>query len=170
MATTAEPTAWQTHEVFNQAPPLEGVDVFSSNLPLVEALQREGGGWIFERAAELGSFVGGLPQQYWGRQANENKPVLRTHDRYGHRIDEVEFHPAWHKLMQMGVENELHSLPWTSKEPAAHVARAGLYMTAMQAEAGFCLPDHDDLRRRPRAARYPRARRRVGATGDSHQL
>jgi putative acyl-CoA dehydrogenase len=144
MATAAHPPrqgdTWQTHEVFNQTPPLEGVDVFSSNLPLVEALRREGGGWAAERAAELGRFVGGKPQQYWGRQANENKPVLRTFDRYGHRIDEVEFHPAWHRLMAMGVENELHSLPWTSSEPSAHVARAGLYMTAMQAEAGFACP------------------------------
>jgi putative acyl-CoA dehydrogenase len=131
---------WQTHEVFNQPPPLLDVDVFSSNLPLVEALQREGGGWAAERAAELGRFVGGKPQQWWGRLANENKPVLRTHDRYGNRIDEVEFHPAWHNLMKMGVENELHSLPWTSSEPGAHVARAGLYMTAMQAEAGFACP------------------------------
>jgi putative acyl-CoA dehydrogenase len=133
-------SSWQTHEVFNQTPPLEGVDVFSSNLPLVEALQREGGGWAAQRAATLGKFVGGKPQQYWGRLANENKPVLRTHDRYGNRIDEVDFHPAWHKLMQMGVENELHSLPWTSEEPAAHVARAALYMTAMQAEAGYACP------------------------------
>jgi putative acyl-CoA dehydrogenase len=131
---------WQTHTVFNQVPPLEGVDVFSSNLPLVEAVQREGAGWVAERAAALGRFVGGEPQQLWGRLANENKPVLRTHDRYGNRIDEVEFHPAWHKLMQMGVEHELHSLPWSSQEPAVHTARAALYMTAMQAEAGFACP------------------------------
>jgi putative acyl-CoA dehydrogenase len=139
MAIASDPRV-QTHEVFNQAPPLEGIDVFSSNLPLVEAMQREGGGWANERAAELGRFVGGKPQQFWGRLANENKPVLRTHDRFGHRIDEVDFHPAWHKLMQMGIEHELHSLPWTSREPSAHVARAGLYMTAMQAEAGFACP------------------------------
>ena len=134
------PAPWKTHAVANQAPPLEGVDVFSSNLPLVEALEREGGGWARERAATLGQFVGGIPQQYWGRMANENKPILHTHDRYGNRIDEVEFHPAWHNLMRMGVENELHSLPWTSSEPSAHVARAALYMTAMQAEAGFACP------------------------------
>jgi putative acyl-CoA dehydrogenase len=144
MAATVHPPGrdsdWQTHTVFNQPPPLEGVDVFSSNLPLVEAMQREGGGWARERASALGRFVGGLPQQQWGRLANENKPVLRTHDRYGNRIDEVDFHPAWHKLMAMGVEHELHSLPWTSAEPAAHVARAGMYMTAMQAEAGFACP------------------------------
>src|ERR1700730_11961936 len=131
---------WQTHTVSNQVPPLDGIDVFSSNLPLVEALEREGGGWARERASALGLLVGGEPQQQWGRLANENKPVLRTHDRYGNRIDEVEFHPAWHQLMRLGVEHELHSLPWTSSEPFAHTARAALYMTAMQAEAGFACP------------------------------
>jgi len=131
---------WQTHTVVNQVPPLEGVDVFSSNLPLVEATDREGAGWIKERASALGRLVGGEPQQEWGRLANENRPVLRTFDRYGHRIDEVEFHPAWHRLMAMGVEHGLHSLPWTSDDPAAHTARAAMYMTAMQAEAGFCCP------------------------------
>jgi putative acyl-CoA dehydrogenase len=144
MASTFQPISidapWQTHTVANQAPPLEGVDVFSSNLPLVEGVEREGASWVRERAAELGRFVGGVPQQCWGRLANENKPVLHTHDRYGNRIDEVEFHPAWHKLMRMGVEHELHSLPWTSEEPFAHTARAALYMTAIQAEAGFACP------------------------------
>ena len=136
----AQDAPWQTHTVFNQVPPLEGLDVYSSNLPLVEAVQREGAAWVGERAAALGRFVGGEPQHSWGRLANENPPVLRTHDRYGNRIDEVEFHPAWHALMRMGVENELHSLPWTCAEPAAHTARAALYMTAMQAEAGYCCP------------------------------
>jgi putative acyl-CoA dehydrogenase len=137
----ARPDAqWQTHTVSNQAPPLEGVDVFASNLPLVEATQREGASWVSQRASELGVIVGGEPQQLWGRLANENKPVLRTHDRYGNRIDEVEFHPAWHQLMKLGVEHELHALPWRSEQPAAHAARAALYMTAIQAEAGFACP------------------------------
>jgi putative acyl-CoA dehydrogenase len=139
-ATGEGTTPFKTHEVFNQVPPLEGVDVFSSNRPLVEATQREGAGWVMDRASELGRFVGGAPQQEWGRLANENTPVLRTFDRYGNRIDEVEFHPAWHKLMQMGVENELHSLPWTSSQAFPHTARAALYMTAMQAEAGYACP------------------------------
>ena len=145
MATVSEPTGtdaspWRTHAVFNQTPPLENLDLFSTNVPLVEALHREGAGWAAERAMKLGRFVGGEPQQVWGRQANENKPVLRTFDRYGNRINEVEFHPAWHQLMAMGVENELHSLPWTSEEPSRHAARAALYMTAMQAEAGYACP------------------------------
>src|SRR5271168_4704746 len=137
-----EGAPWQTHSVFNQVPAPGDVDLFTSNLPLVEAVQREGAEWVGERASALGRFVGetGGPQQEWGRLANENKPVLRTFDRYGHRIDEVDFHPAWHQLMSMGVGHELHSLPWTSDEPFAHTARAALYMTAMQAEAGFCCP------------------------------
>jgi putative acyl-CoA dehydrogenase len=144
MATASQPAhgqaPWQTHTVANQPPPLEGVDVFASNVPLVEAVAREGAEWVSERASALGRIVGGEPQQLWGRLANENKPVLRTHDRYGNRIDEVEFHPAWHQLMRMGVEHELHSMPWTSEEPFAHTARAAMYMTAMQAEAGFACP------------------------------
>ncbi len=144
MASTASHSSapWQTHTVLNQPEPLTDVNVFAANLPLVEATQREGAEWVLERASALGEFVGaaGGPQQEWGRQANENKPVLHTHDRYGHRIDEVEFHPAWHQLMSMGVQHELHSLPWTSAQPAAHTARAALYMTAMQAEAGFACP------------------------------
>jgi putative acyl-CoA dehydrogenase len=140
MATLAKPTHWQTHTVSNQVPPLEGIDVFSSNLPLVEATRREGAEWALERGAALGKLIGGEPQQYWGRLANENKPVLKTHDRYGNRIDEVEFHPAWHKLMKLGVEHELHALPWRTEQTGAHAARAALYMTAMQAEAGFACP------------------------------
>ncbi len=137
----AHPDArWGTHTVANQAPPLQGVNVFASNTALVEATEREGASWVRQRAFELGVLVGGEPQQSWGRLANENKPVLKTHDRYGNRIDEVEFHPAWHKLMKLGVEHELHALPWRTEQPAAHAARAALYMTAMQAEAGFCCP------------------------------
>jgi putative acyl-CoA dehydrogenase len=137
-----EKAPWRTHTVANQPPPLQGLDVFSSNLPLVEATEREGAGWIAERASELGRFVGeaGGPQEVWGRLANEHKPVLHTHDRYGNRIDEVEFHPAWHQLMKMGVEHELHALPWRSQEPSAHAARAAIYMTGMQAEAGYACP------------------------------
>ena len=112
-------------------PPLGEIDVFSTNRPLVEAVEREGAGWVRERAAALGRVVGGEPQLAWGRLANENKPVLRTHDRYGNRIDEVDFHPAWHALMRLGVENELHSLPWTSEQPCPHAARAALYALSL---------------------------------------
>jgi putative acyl-CoA dehydrogenase len=130
---------WHTHDVFNQVPPLEGLDMFSSNTPLVEATAREGAPWVRERAAALGRLIGGEPLR-WGFEANEHPPVLRTHDRYGNRIDEVEFHPAWHHLMRLGIEHELHALPWRSAQAGTHVARAAMYVTAMQAEAGFACP------------------------------
>jgi putative acyl-CoA dehydrogenase len=139
MAAEEHGAPWKTHEVTNQVPLLEDWDVFSTNTPLVQALEREGASWVRERAVALGRLIGSEPLR-WGALANENKPILRTHDRYGNRLDEVEFHPAWHKLMALGVEWELHALPWRSAEPAAHAARAALYMTAMQAEAGFACP------------------------------
>ena len=138
-AHTTFSTPVATHEVLNQTPPLQGRNLFTDNQPLVEALEREGGGWASARAVEAGAFWGGEPQE-WGRLANENPPRLRTHDRYGNRINEVEFHPAWHQLMARGVADEMHSLPWTSDEPGAHVARAAIYMSGAQAEAGFGCP------------------------------
>jgi putative acyl-CoA dehydrogenase len=127
------------HDVLNQAPPLEGRDLFADNVPLGEALQREGGGRARERLHEAGVFWGGEPVR-WGFEANDHPPVLHTHDRFGARRDEVEFHPAWHALMAAGVRAGLHALPWTSHGPGAHVIRAALYQCAVQAEAGFGCP------------------------------
>jgi putative acyl-CoA dehydrogenase len=135
----ATPPSHATHEVTNQVPPLEGRNLFLDNAPLVEALEREGGGWARARAEEAGAFWGGEPQE-WGRQANENPPVLRTHDRFGNRLDSVDFHPAWHQLMEAGKRFDLHGLPWNEPVDGAHVARAAVYMSGMQAEAGFCCP------------------------------
>ena len=139
MSTLERTPTQATHEVLNQSPPLAGRNVFEDNLPLVEALEREGAAWARERASEVGARWGGEAQE-WGRLANEHPPRLRTHDRFGHRIDEVEFHPAWHDLMRQGIADELHSLPWTSDREGAHVARAAMYISGMQAEAGFCCP------------------------------
>jgi putative acyl-CoA dehydrogenase len=132
-------TPFVTHAVTNQAPPLEGRNLFDDHRALAEALEREGGGWAYERARAVGAAWGGDPIR-WGFEANENPPKLRTFDRYGHRIDEVEFHRAWHDLMGLAVSHELHSLPWTSPEPGSHVARTALYLTAAQAEGGFACP------------------------------
>ena len=135
-----EPAApFQTHEVANQPPPLEGRNLFTDNVALVEALEREGAGWARERAVEVGAAWGAEPIG-WGFEANEHPPKLKAFDRYGHRIDEVEFHRAWHDLMALGVRHELHSLPWTSSQPGAHAARTALYLTAVQAEGGFACP------------------------------
>jgi putative acyl-CoA dehydrogenase len=136
----AERASGTTHEVFNQSSPLEGHDVFATDTVLVEAVKREGAEWATDQLSEVGRFAGSAIAQRWGREANENPPKLRTHDRFGHRIDEVEFHPAWHELMEKGVGFGLHSAPWTDPQPGAHVARAAAFMCFSQAEAGVGCP------------------------------
>jgi putative acyl-CoA dehydrogenase len=128
-----------THDVLNQPPPLRDRNLFEDDAALREGLDREGAGWARGRLSAEGAFWGGEPVA-WGFAANESPPVLHTHDRYGHRRDEVEFHPAWHELMRAGVEHELHALPWRTDRPGAHVARAAAYVCAIQAEAGFACP------------------------------
>ncbi len=129
-----------THQVFNQSQPLEDVNLFALDKPLQEALKREGASWATEQVSELGQICGSAEVQRWGREANENPPKLKTHDRFGHRIDEVEFHPAWHELMKVGVEHGVHSLPWQQPGPGANVARAALFTQLSQAEAGVGCP------------------------------
>jgi len=123
----------------NQAPPLAGHDLFSANRPLAESLEREGAGWAAGQCSAFGRLLGGAPLE-WGRLANEHPPQLRTHDRVGERIDEVEFHPAWHDLMRLSVGEGLHSLSWTDGREGAHVARAALFSLASQVEAGHGCP------------------------------
>ncbi len=140
MSTLEERTTGVTHEVFNQSSPLEGQDVFATDRVLVEAVNREGAEWATDHLSEVGRFAGSALAQRWGREANENPPKLKTHDRFGHRIDEVEFHPAWHELMEKGIGFGLHSAPWTDPQPGAHVARAAAFMCFSQAEAGVGCP------------------------------
>ncbi|MGN6662767.1 MAG: acyl-CoA dehydrogenase family protein [Solirubrobacterales bacterium] len=139
MATVERPS-FGTHEVANQPPPLTGYNVFEADRPLVEAVRREGAEWAQERISAVGEFAGSERAQELGRLANENPPKLRTHDRYGNRIDVPEFHPAWHELMSAAVGYELHSSPWKDPRPGAHVARGGAFMCMSQAEAGIGCP------------------------------
>ncbi|MDQ3728961.1 MAG: acyl-CoA dehydrogenase family protein [Actinomycetota bacterium] len=140
MATVEPRLAHATHEVLNQASALENYNVFESDRVLQAALHREGGGWAEERAVEVGEFAGSARAQRWGREANENPPRLKTHDRFGNRIDEVEFHPAWHELLSVGVGFGLAALPWAEPQPGAHVARAAMFMCFGQADAGVGCP------------------------------
>jgi len=129
-----------THEVFNQPPPLESYNLFAEDTALVEAVRREGADWVEDEARELGALCG-LPETIrWGVEANQNPPKLRTHDRFGNRIDEVEFHPAWHELLRIGIGHGLHALPWRQPQPGAHVARGALFMLLGQVEAGVGCP------------------------------
>ncbi len=136
---SAFPRAGRPLDALNQPPPLAGYDLFLENKPLVEALDREGVGWAAESASTFGRFLSGEPLE-WGRLANENPPRLRTHDRFGNRIDEVEFHPAWHSLLKTSVEHGLHALSWREARPGAHVARATLFYLMAQVEAGHGCP------------------------------
>jgi putative acyl-CoA dehydrogenase len=129
-----------THEVTNQVPPLVGHDPIAGDRVLVEACLRHADEQTLASLAELGRLAGSAQAQEWGRQADENPPRLRTHDRYGHRIDEVEFHPAWHELMRSAVGNGLAGAPWADPGPHAHVRRATGYLAWTQVEAGHACP------------------------------
>ncbi len=128
-----------THEVFNQAPALAGYDV-ADDPAMLSALRREGAGWAEASVRELGLLAGSAPVTDLGRLANENPPVLRTHDRFGNRADVVEFHPAWHELLTVAVRHGLHAAPWRDSRPGAHVARAAGFYVWGAAEAGHCCP------------------------------
>jgi putative acyl-CoA dehydrogenase len=140
VATVGRPPSRETHEVFNQPPPLEDYNPFDADRPLVEALRREGGEWAEDEARELGAICGSRQTIRWGFEANERKPELKTHDRYGHRIDEVEFDSSWHELMRIGIGYGLHASPWREPGPGAHVARAAKFGLLMQAESGVGCP------------------------------
>ncbi len=140
MKLASESVAPRTHEVLNQAPALADYNLFSTDRVLEEGLEREGAAWARPRLEEFGRLVGAEEAIRWGFQANENPPVLRTHDRFGHRIDEVEFHPAWHELMRLSIGHGLASLAWTEPKPGAHVARTALMFLASQNEAGHTCP------------------------------
>ena len=153
-----------THEVTNQVPPLTGHDPIAGDTVLAEACVRHADAATLESLADLGRLAGSAQAQEWGRVANENPPRLRTHDRYGHRIDEVEFHPYWHDLMRTAVENGLAGAPWAATDAGdrfAHVRRAVGYYGWTQVEMGHACPTTmtyaavPALRRTPElAARY----------------
>ncbi len=140
MATVEQPTPRRTHEVVNQPSPLVDYNVYAADRVLVEAVQREGADWAETRISEVGVLAGSERLQSLGAQANENPPKLKTHDRYGHRVDTVDFHPAWHELIAIAVEHELHCSPWKDPRPGAHVARGAAFMCFSQAEAGVGCP------------------------------
>jgi putative acyl-CoA dehydrogenase len=127
-------------ETFNQAPALTGHNLYLIDTTLVEAVHREGAGWAERQLRDVGQTLGGEEAQRWGFDANENEPQLHTHDRFGNRRDEVTFHPSWHQLMRIAIENQAHSLPWIETKKGANVARAGLFMLLAQNELGHTCP------------------------------
>ncbi|MBD0838461.1 acyl-CoA dehydrogenase family protein [Streptomyces sp. TRM68416] len=133
--------AGSTHTVTNQPPPLVGYDVYGADRALTEAVERHLAPELLAEAhgdlCALGRSAGSAQLQEWAAQANENPPRLRTHDRYGNRVDEVDFHPAWHRLLGKGVAAGLTSA-WT--RPGGHVRRAAGFLVWTQVEAGNGCP------------------------------
>lgn len=129
-----------THEVFNQVPPLVDYNAFVEDRPLREAALREGAEWADDRMTQLGDEVASVRFQNLARLANKHLPELSTHDRYGNRIDEVEFHPAYHELLGHAIARDLHGLPFNEPRPGAHVARAAMSYLYNHAEIGVCCP------------------------------
>src|SRR5215212_10919038 len=130
----------RTHEVVNQPPPFEDVDLLAGDLALKGGLEREGAGWAVDRVRDCGIVAGSAEAQAHGRRAERNEPRLRSHDRYGHRVDEIELDPSWHWLLRGAVEREVHALPWRDARPGAHVARAALELLWTNANAGVMCP------------------------------
>ena len=127
-------------QITNQPPPLEPYNLLQTDRALCSALVRDKAGWAADELAALGKTLGEPETIRLGFAANAYPPVLRAFDRYGHRIDEVEFHPAWHALLSLAVEAGLHASPWAAPRPGAHVARAaGTFMLA-QIESGVYCP------------------------------
>ena len=129
-----------THVVTNQPPPLVGYNAFSGDRILIEAARRADAQWVEPEAKSLGALVGSERMQVLADQANRYGPVLRSHDRYGHRIDSVDFHPAYHELMSLAFGAGLHSLAWTAKRDGAFAARATLNYLWNQGEQGISCP------------------------------
>ncbi len=136
-----DPAEYATHEVLNQPPELAGYDAYGADRALVETVERLGAGWAAAHLHAVGSFIGSAELAELARLANRYVPELRSHDRSGHRIDQIAFHPAWHALMTRCIGDGLHAFAWTHADrPAAHVARAAVSYLWNQGENGVCCP------------------------------
>src|SRR5919201_325699 len=130
----------RTHEVLNQSPPLVDYNVFETDVPLREALEREGGDWGIDRLRDVGAGAGSGEARENSRRAERNEPILRTHDRFGNRIDDVELDPSWHWILRIAIEREIAALPWRDPQPGAHVVRAALMYVFGQVKSGVMCP------------------------------
>ncbi|MFG1623743.1 acyl-CoA dehydrogenase family protein [Kribbella sp. NPDC049227] len=126
--------------VTNQAPPLQGVNFFTRDTALGDALRPYADLADDPGLTRIGELAGSEEALAQALPANQNPPVLRTHDRYGNRIDEVEFHPSWHWLMERAVDFGLQAAPWMSDQPSPHLTRAAGFYVWSQVEPGHGCP------------------------------
>ncbi len=138
--TATAPTGFRTHEVFNQAPPRIDVNEYATNIPLVEGVARYDADWANDELGAVGALVGTESFQHDAELANTITPEFHSHDRYGNRIDEVEFHPAYHRIIGAAVDHGAHTSAWADPKPGANVARAATFMLFAQVEPGHACP------------------------------
>ena len=131
---------WATHRVLNQPPPLADYDPFTADVALVAALDREGGDWGLERVRDLARVLGSSEALEHSSRAQRNIPVLRSHDRYGNRVDEIEYDPSMHWMLRLGVERQVNTLPWQEARDGAHVVRTCMFHLFNQLDTGPCCP------------------------------
>ena len=128
-----------THEVVNQPPPLGDIDLWSADPILSRAVEGQAA-WATDLLAAFGRQAGTMETRQLARDANRYEPQLITHDRFGNRVDRVDFHPAWHSLMERAVGAGVHSLGWTDDRPGSQVARTALMFLDSQIEQGHGCP------------------------------
>ncbi len=133
-------TLANTHEVFNQTPPLVNYNAYEGDSALKEAVVREGAAWAIPQISAHGARTGSAEVIEWGYQANEFQPQFHSHDRLGNRVDLVKYHDGYHNLMALSLESGFHALPWTDPKPGAHVARAAMGILQGQVDAGHGCP------------------------------
>jgi putative acyl-CoA dehydrogenase len=140
MAAYAPQTHLETHDVTNVPPPFGGRNLYATDAALRDAAKAHGGEWLEAPLQALGAAAGSDEVLQWGEDANRYPPELQNFDRFGRRIDEVRFHPAYHRLMALAMDHRIHSVGWAEKRPGRHVAHAALLALHTQAEAGTMCP------------------------------
>jgi len=150
-------SVFDSHEVTNQPPPLADYNLFDTDPILGSAMAREGAGWAAQKLYDFGAALGTAHVVELAEAANRHAPELRAFDRYGQRIDEVSYHPAYHELMRLAKSHEVHSIAWTAATPGGHVAHMGLEYLLVQAEAGVCCPITMTYAAVPALAHHPQA-------------
>lgn len=130
----------ETHEVINQLHALENQNLYTQDVALKEAVKLNGGEWANDELGRFGELTGSSENIEWGHLSNKHKPSFKTHDRFGQRVDQVEFHPSYHHLMDQAISNGLHSSPWTAPKAGGHVVRAAKTYMQSQVEAGHGCP------------------------------
>ncbi|MDJ0396587.1 hypothetical protein QMK17_25125 [Rhodococcus sp. G-MC3] len=138
-----------THQVFNQVEDLTDIDAFDGDKVASFAMGHYGAGWAAPHARELAATVWSADTQHAARLSHRNPPELRTFDRTGHRLDVVEFHPAYHQLMTIAYRGGVHALPWSTSETGGHAARAVLSYLWNQVDGGTACPTGMTMPRSP---------------------